>query len=398
MNNVRLLFVMEFFSGLSRGSYLVCIGWITLVVTEDVSRVGQVFIIAMLTNLFVGPFVGTLVDRHNRKYLVIFAHSGIALTLIFLALIWLGASEPNIVLLFGAVVAASALRMMHNSSHDGLIQAAVSKAKLMRTVARFRGVHLISTAIGTVLAGIVIERVSPAAGFLFSAGASLLLILPMIFVDGGYMRTNAPGVKAFWTDLRGGVQIFRSNRALRMLALLAGVSLPIGQLSNAILSSLIYDDLGKGSQAFGIVDAAWPLGGMFAAALLSFGIRRLTARNMEYWLALFAGISTVALSLGTSIPTLAIIHGAMGMTVWMCRIVIDGRILQICTAENVGRTKVGIDMAFSLSALIMCFSPTLISLPSTATYFLFWGSFMILVSGLMLAFQRSILPQTSTSA
>jgi hypothetical protein len=160
-------------------------------------------------------------------------------------------------------------------------------------------------------------------------------------------------------------------------------------LSNAILSSFIRDDLGKGSEAFGIVDAAWPLGGMFAAMLLSFGIQQLTARNMEYLFALLAGVSTIGLSLCTTLPMLVILHGAMGMAVWLCRIVIDGRILEISAPENVGRTKVGVEMAFSFSALVMCISPTLVALPNTATYFLVWGSFMIFVSGLIWTLDRS---------
>jgi MFS family permease len=395
MTNLKFLFVMEFFSGLSRGSYLVCIGWITLVVTNDVSRVGQVFIVAMLTNLLGGPLIGTLVDRHNRKYLVILAHLGIALNLIFLALVWLPASEPNVVWLFCAVAFASALRMLHNSSRDGLIQAAVAKTEIMRTIARFRGLHLISTVIGTVLAGIVIEQVSQADGFIFSAGASLLLILPMVYVDGGHLRKNAPGFTAFMANMKGGVEIFMTSSAVRLLALLATVSLPIGQLSNAILSSFIRDDLGKGSEVFGVVDAAWPLGGMFAAMLLSLGIQRLTVRNMEYLFALLAGVSTIGLSFSTTIPMLVILHGAMGMAVWLCRIVIDGRILEICTQENVGRTKVGVEMAFSFSALVMCFSPTFVTFPDTATYFLVWGSFMIFVSGLIWAFNCSKMPPES---
>jgi len=34
---------MELCAGLARGSYLVCIGWTTLVVIGDVAAVGQVF-------------------------------------------------------------------------------------------------------------------------------------------------------------------------------------------------------------------------------------------------------------------------------------------------------------------------------------------------------------------
>ena len=387
--NLLLLYLMEVCSGLSRGSYLVCIGWTTLVVTDDVGRVGQVFIIAMLTTLLSGPFVGTIVDRHNRAKLVILSHLGIALVLGFLAFVWLARPEPSIGKLFCAIAAASALRMLHNSAHDGLLQATVGKTEIIATLARFRGLHLIFTAVGTVLVGFVIEWTSPSMGFVFSAGASLVLILPMAFVRNNPINKNSSRSAEFIADLKSSATIFLSNRSLRLLALLAAVSLPIGQLSNAILSSLIRDDLSKGSDAFGIVDAAWPLGGMLAAGLLATGLRGLSGRNMEYVFALLAGISTIGLSLCTTVPFLVLAHGAMGLTVWLCRIVIDGRVLEICLEENVGRTKAGIEMAFSFSALVMCFSPTLVKLSNTASYFLFWGGAMVLVSCLIWILDRA---------
>lgn len=391
--NLKFLFIMEVFSGLSRGSYLVCIGWTTLIVTDDVSRVGQAFIIAMLTSLISGPLVGTVVDRHDRKSLVLLAHFGMFAVMALLGLVWVGAPEPEILWLFAGVAAVSALRMLHNSAHDGLIQGSVAKAAVVRMVARFRAVHLVATSVGTVIAGAAIERVSPEAGFLFSAGASLVLMVPMAFVASGHHRVVARGARAFLSDLKGGLEIYRSNRTIRMLAVLAAVSLPIGQLSNAILSSFVRDDLGKGSAAFGVVDAAWPMGGLFAAALLSLGIRRLSARHMEHLFALLAGVSTVGLSLCTSIPLLVVLHGAMGMTVWLCRIVIDGRVLEISTQENVGRAKTGIEMAFSFLAVVMCLSPTFVALPSTAHYFLAWGGVMILAAGALWMLDRSKAPR-----
>ena len=44
-----------------------------------------------------------------------------------------------------------------------MIHANVAKRELVRVVARFRGIHLLTTAIGTVTAGIVIENQSPLA-------------------------------------------------------------------------------------------------------------------------------------------------------------------------------------------------------------------------------------------
>ncbi len=380
MSRLTPLFAMETLSGLSRGGYLVCIGWTTLVVTDDVSRVGQVFIVAMLTMLVGGPFVGAFVDRKNRKHLVIAAHLGIAGTMIVLGGIWLAQAEPGVTLLFLAVFAISALRLMHNAAHDGLIQIAAGDRNLVQIVARFRSVHLIATVIGTVLAGYVIDRISPAAGMYATALASILLVAPMMLVTGGRIEGKSPGLRAFLKDAKGGAEIFMSDRRLRLLALLAGISLPVGQLSNAILSSLIRDDLGRGSDAFAIVDAAWPAGGMIAALVLSLGIGVLSARNMEYVFAALAGLSTIALGFATSLPLLILAHGAMGLTVWLCRIVIDGRVLELCREDTVGRTKTGIEMAFSFSALIMCLSPTLVSLPQTSGYFLFWGALTTFLS------------------
>ncbi|MGR3291165.1 MAG: hypothetical protein ACU0C9_08225, partial [Paracoccaceae bacterium] len=51
-----------------------------------------------------------------------------------------------------------------------------------------------------------------------------------------------------------------------------------------------------------------------------------------------------------------------------------------CAPENVGRTKVYVEVMFSLSALIMCLSPTLVKVSFTSSYFLFWGSFGVVAT------------------
>ena len=116
-------------------------------------------------------------------------------------------------------------------------------------------------------------------------------------MKGVITKNNAAGIRGFMWNFSEGLTLFRDKLELRILALLAGIALPVGQLSNAILSSFV----------------------------------------------------------------------------WMCRIVIDGRILQICTAQTVGRTRVYIDIMFSFSAMLMSLSPTLVKLPLTSGYFLFWG-------------------------
>lgn len=381
--NLFFLYMMELCAGAARGAYLVCIGWTTLMVSGDVAAVGQVFIVAMITTILTGPIVSVIVDRHNRKYLTIFAHLGISTALSTLGLALAFDSGLSLVWFFLTVIIVTIFRTLYQSSHDGLIHANVSAEEMVHSVARFRGVHLLSTAVGTVLTGIVIEYLSVTAGFFLAAIFSIFLVVAVTFVKGVTSKENVTGFTGFLQDFSGGLTLIKNNQVLRVLALLAGAALPIGQLSNAILSSFIRDDLGRGSDVFGIVDAAWPMGGMAAAAVLSLGLRHLSAPNMEYFLSILVGIATIVFAFCTTIFSLVVLHAAMGFTVWMCRIVIDGRILQICTGETVGRTKVYVEVMFSFVAMIMCFSPTLISLPSTSNYFLYWGLFVVISTSLL---------------
>jgi hypothetical protein len=381
--NLIFLYIMELCAGSARGSYLVCIGWTTLIVSGDVAAVGQVFIVAMITTIVTGPVVGIVVDRYNRKYLTIIAHLGMSAALLSLGLALAYDGGISIFWFFVTVIIVSVCRNLYQGSHDGLIHANVSSKEMIHVIARFRGVHLLTTAIATVLTGIAIEYLSPTAGFLLSVLFSICLVLAVTFVRGVTSKGNATGFSGFLQDFSGGLALFRNNHALRVLTILAGVALPIGQLSNAILSSFIHDDLGRGSDVFGLVDAAWPVGGMLAAAVLGRGLRKISMPNAEYLFSLLVGLSTIVFSFCTGLLSLAMMHAAMGFSVWMCRIVIDGRILQICTANTVGRTRVYIDVMFSFAAMIMCLSPTLIKFPITSSYFFYWGIFVVVSTGMI---------------
>ena len=375
--------MMELCAGAARGSYLVCIGWTTLIVIGDVAAVGQVFIVAMITTIVAGPFTAVIVDRYNRKHLTIIAHLCIATALLSLGLAVAFDSGLSLIWFFLTVVVVTIFRNLYHGSHDGLIHANASTGQMVHAIARFRGIHLLATAVGTVLTGIIIEYQSATAGFIFAALGSALLVLAVAFVRGVTSKQNATGFSGFLADFSGGLALFNNSRMLRNLTILAGVALPIGQLANAILSSFIRDDLNRGSDVFGYVDAGWPVGGMAAAAVLSIGLKKLSASNMEYFFALLVGLSTIVFSFCTSVISLAMMHAAMGFTVWMCRIIIDGRVLQICTGETVGRTKVYIEVMFSLAAMIMCFSPTLVKSSSTSNYFLFWGIVVVVSTAIL---------------
>lgn len=379
---------MELFSGLARGAYLVCIGWTTLVISNDVATVGQIFVVSSLTFVLAGPIVGVIIDRHKRKQLIMLAQFFIAASILSFGGFLFFAPDISIWWLFGVVVVVTVFQVMYRGSFDGIIRASVENPNILHTVARANAIHLYSTAAGTAAVGLIIDRFSAGHGFLATATASIGLLIVAGFLADGVVKSNARGISGFWFDLKSGFEIFRNNKLIQMVALLSAVALPVGQLSNALLSSFIRDDLGEGSDLFGFVDAAWPIGGMLAAALLSNKIKKLDVKNGEYFLAMMAGASTVVLSYCTASISLAVAHGLMGFFVWSCRIIIGGRVLALCKNENVGRTRVYIQAMVAVSAMVMCLSPSLIVLDATASYFSYWGLFVVVGTVLLWAWKK----------
>ena len=375
---------MEILAGSSRGSFLVCIGWTTLIVTGEVARVGQVFVVAMLTNIFAGPILGTVVDRYNRKALVLIAHTGIGMVMIAAGWAVAFSGSSSVLLFLFPTVAVYVLRQIYQLSHDGLLRAKVSDSELVHTIARCRTLHLIGTAAGTLAAGMVLEYYGMLPGFVFSAAMSIGLLLPVLFVSGVMAYGGSEGLAGFFHDLTTGFRVLARIPSVRLMALLSATVLPVGQLSNAVLSSYIHDDLGRGGDVFGLVDSAWPVGGMLAAAVMSLGIAGLSGRYSVFVFSVLAGLATVVFSFCTTVPALVVVHGLMGAFVWFGHILIDAEVLRACGAERVGRAKVFVYVMFSLSAAIMCLSPSYAPVQSTSTYFLFWGSFAV-VSSLILA-------------
>ena len=380
---INLLYVMEVFSGLARGSYLVCIGWTTLIISNNVATVGQIFVVASLTYILAGPFIGIVIDRYKRRKLIVLAQLSIAASMLCMGGLIFYTRDVSVAWLFATVISVSCFRLMYRGAFNGIIRASVDDKDILATLARANFIHLFSTAAGTAAIGFIIQSFSPAHAFAISAIASLFLLAVAKFLADGMVKTNSRGFHGFWSDFKSGLVIFKNNKLIQMLTLLSVVALPVGQLSNSLLSSFIRDDLGRGSDLFGIVDAAWPIGGMLAAALLSSKLKALNIKDGEYALAILAGAATLVLSQCTESFCLSLAHGFMGFFVWLCRIVIGGRVLELCDSENVGRTTVYKESMTAVAAMVMSLSPSVIRLEATALYFSYWGLFVAVSAGLL---------------
>ena len=387
--DLALLYLIEALAGLSRGSYLVCIGWTTLIVTGEVARVGQVFVVSMLSILLGSHLVGVIVDRTRRRRIIRASHLSMGTVMAFVG--WrLGDVESfETGIFFAAVFLITLARIGYESAYEATLKHFVAPNRMTTVLARARAIHLSGTAVATVFTGWCLGALDTSVAFYFSAGFSMVLSMLCAWLPDLAVQRESGSRTGFRADMVLGFALLRDIPGLALIVLLAGVSLPIGQLSNAILSSFIHDDLGMGSWEFGLVDGAWPVGGLAASAMLGILSAAWVRKISVGATAALVALSTIALAYSQSVYLLALLHGCMGFFTWFSRILVDARVLESVRDGQVGRAKSNVTFAFGFVAIVMCLSPTLVKVPATNTYFLAWGSIILAASLLYMLRNRA---------
>lgn len=384
---INLLYVLEIFSGLARGSYLGCIGWTALSLSNSVETVGQIVIAQSLSVVICGQFIGVAVDRYQRKNLIVIAQTIIAISMFSMSILLFSTTNLSVVWLFCIAIIVSVSRFVYESAFDGILKDSVNNAGILQVVARTGSIHMVATAIGMAGIGFSIDRWAMGHGFIISGAVSVFLVIVASFLAKHVHSSEftAQGLSGFWLDFKAGYTVFKNNRSIQGLAMLSAIALPIGQLADAILPALIRNDLGRSSAIYGLVDAGWAIGGMLAAIIISTVAKKVTnTLYVEYIMAILAGFATIGITFFAQTIYLALLHALMGFFVWSCRILINSKIIELCDSSNIGRIKVYVDSLFYLSAAVMCISPSLISFSLNSSYFILWGAIIIIVTILLM--------------
>ena len=292
--------------------------------------------------------------------------------------------ELHVWQLFAGAAGATLGRLVFRSSLDSLVPEIFSLKKTKNVMLIVGGAHLLATAAGTTFVGFIIGHSSIATGFYIAAAFSIPIVALSFLVAKEAGEVRGETSKRYFNEFFDGMQQFVASRSLRWIAILAMVTVPIGQLSNAILSSLVRDSLDGNSAMFGIADAAWPIGGMIGTTLLGIVTLRDQFRSTEVICALLLGLFTAALAFAPTFAAVVILHGMMGVFASCCRLLFAARIVSTEAREHSGKNLANMQALVSLSAVLMTSSPLLIGIDSASFYFGLWGAIALSVSLYML--------------
>ena len=256
-------------------------------------------LVGMLPQILLGPFAGALVDRWNRRLIMIIADGSIALFTLFLA--WLFATGR---VQIWHVYLIMALRALGSAFHFPAMSASTPLLVPEEQLTRISGLNQTLQGLMALVAppvGALLISVFPTQNvLLIDIGTAMLAISPLLFLSIPQPARKITAVQeqkpSLFQDVREGIGYVWSwpglVAILAMAVLINFLLTPLGSL----MPLLVTKHFGKGALEFGLTDSAWGAGVIVGGLLIGIwgGFKRKIVTSLIGITGLGAGVIVVA--------------------------------------------------------------------------------------------------------
>ncbi len=256
------------------GSQLVqfaLIWWLTQT-TGSATVLAMASLAGFLPQVILGPFVGVLVDRWNRRLTMFVADASVAAATVVLAyLFWSGAAQT------WHVFAILFVRSLAGSFHWPAMMASTTLMVPKEHLTRIQGLNqalngglsIVSAPLGAFLLGVL-----PLQGVLaIDVVTAVFAITPLFFIAVPQPERQPNGeetsLASFWTDMREGFNYLRSWRGLLVMSGLAMIVKILLNPAFSLIPLLVTGHFGGDAMQLGILESTAGVGIVIGGLALS---------------------------------------------------------------------------------------------------------------------------------
>lgn len=238
------------------------IGWLALELTDRSSFVGMVAFAAGIPFLFVSIPGGLLLDRFDRRRILLLCQIIAATGAVLISVdVLTGAVRPWHLLLFAFV--NGSLQAIMNPAQQAIVPSLVSRHRLTNGIALMSAGQNMTRVVGPSVAGAIIGIAGTGAAFLCQAAALLMALLML-----GTARFPDISVKGAVTSLGSvfdGARIVWHRSDIRAIITLVSITILLVFPYMSFLPVFARDVLGVGPEGLGILMAASGLGAVLGS-------------------------------------------------------------------------------------------------------------------------------------
>ncbi len=314
------------------------------------------FVLSALPSLFLGLVAGTIVDRANRKHIMI----GADLIRSVLALGFLLVTNVDQVWIFIAVsVCLSTVSTFFYPARTAMLPTIMSKDELLAANALAQLTHTLSAVVGAALAGVMVGLAGATAPAFIADSITFLIsaiFIARISASGAAPRRPAvPApvaqsvsriagaartLRTMLSELVIGLRYVVTDQVMRgvlisFLALMLGLG-----AANVTFVPLLIDELGMREEGLGLIRFSQTLGIVLGSALVTTSIaQRHKARDIIGLSMLAFGVTTIIVSTVTSYALMVAVLFAVGLALSPPQIVASTLMQRHVPSAKLGRAS-----------------------------------------------------------
>jgi len=244
--------------------------WLVFELSKSAFLLGLVGFISNFPIFLLSIFSGVLVDRINKKYLLLATQAAFMVLAFALAIL----TQFNIITI-NLIIIISVLNgivfTLDAPARQSIVVELVGKQNLMNGIALNSIAFHSARMIGPALAGILIAAVSTSGCFYINAISFLAFIVALLVIKPNHVPRDKN--INFFEDLKSGVNFIKQNRVFLILITITGTISLFGYSYMVLMPVFAKMILGQGAKGYGILMSATGigslLGGLFIASLKS---------------------------------------------------------------------------------------------------------------------------------
>ena len=258
-------------------------------------------LVGMLPQIVLGPFAGALVDRWNRRLIMIFADGTIALFSLLLAYLF-ATGQVQI----WHIYMVMAVRALGGAFHYPAMAASTPLMVPDEQLTRINGLNQALQGVNSLIAppvGALLLSILPTQGILLiDVGTALLAIVPLLFFSVPepvrVQEEHAQAKPSLFQDVRNGLAYVRTipgfTAIISMALFLNFLLVP----TTALVPLLVTKHFGKGAIELGLLESAMGIGIIIGGILLSIwgGFKKKIATSLAGIIGLGLGVMLVGIA------------------------------------------------------------------------------------------------------
>lgn len=296
--NYRLYFIGGVVSLIGTWLQMVAEGWLVLEITHSAFWVGVEAASATIPVLFFTLFGGVIVDRFDKKKILIFTQSSAMILALILGLL----TVTHLVNLWEMIVLAFLLgcvTALDLPARQAFVVDMVEREHISSAIALNAASFNIARVIGPGVAGALIAAIGTGGAFILNGLSYIAVIVALLFITTVHIgaKTHPHPIEA----IKEGLLYSFSNRLIKNLLILSALSSIFGWSYGTIMPVVVKNIFHTDAAGLGYLFAVSGLGALLAAVIVSSGYKKISSMKLIMGGNLLFALSIIAFTFASNI-------------------------------------------------------------------------------------------------